>query len=185
MHVMREPIVPIARNTPPTPSRSGVAGLRAALSFGLVGLGGLIIDVGVFNALRLGAFGHGALIDKPLTASVISAGLAIVFNWVGNRFWTFRQQRRPDVGRELLEYGAVALLGLGVGLLSLAVSHYVLGLHSLAADNLAKNVVGLGLGTVVRFTLSRWWVWGSHRRRSVIVGAIAAPMTTTAVGAER
>jgi putative flippase GtrA len=155
------------------------------VSFAVVGLGGLVIDVGVFNALRLGVFGHGALIDKPLTASVISASLAIIFNWVGNRFWTFRQQRRADVGRELLEYGAVALLGLGVGLLSLAVSHYVFGLHSLTADNVAKNVVGLGLGTVVRFTLSRWWVWGSSRRHRVVAGAIAVPTAKPAVGAHR
>ncbi len=159
-------------------------GLRTVLSFGIVGLGGMVIDVGVFNALRLGVFGHGALIDKPLTAAVISASLAIVFNWIGNRFWTFRKQRRADVGRELLEYGAVAMLGLGVGLLCLAVSHYLLGLHSIAADNIAKNVVGLGLGTVVRFTLSRWWVWGATRRRPVVV-AVPVPTTTAAIGIER
>jgi putative flippase GtrA len=165
-------------------SLSSSTGLRTMLSFGVVGLGGMVIDVGVFNALRLGVFGHGALIDKPLTAAVISASLAIVFNWVGNRFWTFRQQRRTDVVRELLEYGAVAVLGLGVGLLCLAVSHYLLGLHSLAADNIAKNVVGLGLGTVVRFSLSRWWVWGSSRRRQVVV-AVPLAAAKPAIGAER
>ena len=133
--------------------------LRTALSFGLVGLGGMVIDIGVFNALRLGAFS-----DKPLTAGVISAGAAIVFNWVGNRYWTFGDRRRGDVVRELVEYGAVALLGLGISLLCLATSHYALGLHSIAADNIAKNVVGLGLGTAVRFTLSRWWIWHPARR---------------------
>jgi putative flippase GtrA len=159
-------------------------GLRTMLSFGVVGLGGMVIDVGLFNALRLGVFGHGALIDKPLTAAVISASFAIVFNWIGNRYWTFRNQRRADVGRELLEYGAVAVLGLGVGLLCLAVSHYALGLHSIAADNVAKNVIGLGLGTVVRFTLSRWWVWGSSRRRPIVV-ALPVPTTKPAIGVER
>ncbi|MGN6444432.1 GtrA family protein [Amnibacterium sp.] len=156
-------------------------GLKAAMSFGVVGLGGMVIDVGVFNALRLGLFGHGALIDKPLTASVVSASLAIVFNWVGNRFWTFRGQRRPDVWREALEYGAVALLGLGVSLLSLAVSHYALGLHSIAADNVAKNVIGLGLGTILRFSLSRWWIWRPSRRAVAagIAGRAAAPALGT------
>ena len=145
----------------------------------------MVIDVGVFNALRLGLFGHGALIDKPLTAAVVSASLAIVFNWMGNRYWTFRKQRRADVMRELLEYGAVAILGLGVGLLPLAVSHYVLGLHSLAADNIAKNVVGLGLGTVVRFSLSRWWVWGATRPRSVVGGAVLGATTRPVTGTGR
>lgn len=146
----------------PWPARLRGA-IRTALSFGLVGLGGMVIDVGLFNALRLGAFGSGAFIEKPLTASVISASAAIVFNWVGARWWTFRAERRVDVVRELLEYGAVAALGLGVGLLCLAVSHYALGLHSIAADDVAKNVVGLGLGTALRFSLSRWWVWRPSR----------------------
>ena len=145
------------------------------MSFGVVGLVGMVIDVGLFNALRLGAFGITALSDKPLTASVISASAAIVFNWIGNRFWTFRQQRRTDVFREMLEYGAVALLGLGVSLLCLAFSHYTLGLRSIGADNVAKNIVGLGLGTIVRFSLARWWSWSPTRR-----GDRAAPT----VGAE-
>jgi putative flippase GtrA len=138
--------------------------LTTAVSFGAVGLGGVVIDVGVFTVLRLGA-----LSDKPLTAGVLSASAAIVFNWVGNRYWTFGDRRRTDVLRELLEYGAVALLGLGISLLCLAVSHYVLGLHSLAADTIAKNVIGLALGTVVRFTLSRWWVWNPARSTGTAV----------------
>lgn len=143
--------------------RSGL--LRTALSFGIVGLGGMVIDIGVFNALRIGA-----LSDKPLTAGAISACVAIVFNWVGARYWTFGERRRTDVLREMAEYGAVALLGLGISLLCLAISHYVLGLHSVAADNVAKNVVGLGLGTAVRFTLSRWWIW-HPARHAVTAGA--------------
>ena len=49
-----------------------------------------------------------------------------------------------------------AARGARVGLLCLAVSHYALGLRSITADNIAKNVVGLGLGIAVRFSLSRW-----------------------------
>jgi len=138
--------------------------LKTAMSFGAVGLGGLVIDIGVFNALRVGAFS-----GKPLTAGAISAGAAIVFNWVGNRYWTFGDRRRGDVVREAFEYGAVALLGLGLSLLCLATSHYALGLHSIAADNIAKNVVGLGLGTAVRFSLSRWWIWHPARRTAPAV----------------
>lgn len=131
---------------------------NTAFSFGIVGLGGLVLDVAVFTALRAGAFA-----ERPLTAGVISAGAAIIFNWVGNRVWTFRDVRRTSMAKEAVEYAAVALLGLGVSLLCLAVSHYVLGLHSLGADNVAKNVIGLALGTAVRFTLSRWWIWRPER----------------------
>jgi putative flippase GtrA len=153
----------VARNARPGTRllRSLLSGslLKTAMSFGVVGLGGMVIDIGVFNALRLGSFS-----EKPLTAGVISASAAIVFNWVGNRYWTFGDRRRTDVLRELVEYGAVAFLGLGISLLCLAFSHYALGLHSIAADNIAKNVIGLGLGTAVRFTLSRWWIWHPARR---------------------
>ena len=61
---------------------------------------------------------------------------------------------------ELLEYIAVALLGLGVGLAVLAFTHYTLGFTSLAADNISRNVIGLALGTITRFLLIRFWVWG-------------------------
>lgn len=147
---------------------------RPAAAFAVVGLGGMCIDLAVFNVLRLGILGPGlSLTAKPLTASVISATFAIVFNWLGGRYWAFRANRRPDVARELLEYVLVALLGLGIGLATLAFTHYTLGLTSLLADNLSKNVLGLGLGTAARFLLLRFWVWrpsrstGAARRTAV------------------
>lgn len=137
---------------------------RDAIGFGLVGLGGMVIDLVVFNVLRLGVLGPGlSLTSKPLTASVISAGFAIVFNWLGGRYWVFRSRRRPDALREFGEYVLVALLGLGIGLATLAFTHYTLGFTSLAADNVSKNVIGLGLGTITRFLLLRFWVWGRTR----------------------
>jgi putative flippase GtrA len=124
----------------------------------------MAIDLVVFNTLRLGVLGPAfSLASKPLTASVISAGMAIVFNWVGGRYWAFRSERRTDVAREFVEYALVALLGLGIGLATLAFTHYTLGLTSLIADNVAKNVIGLGLGTVARFVLLRFWVWSGKR----------------------
>lgn len=148
---------------------------RDAIGFGLVGLGGMVIDLVIFNALRLGMLGPAlSLTSKPLTASVISAGFAIVFNWAGGRFWVFRSRRRADVLREFAEYVLVALLGLGIGLATLAFTHYTLGATSLVADNISKNVIGLALGTVTRFLLLRFWVWGRGR-----VGSAAVPEVLT------
>ena len=39
----------------------------------------------------------------------------------------------------------------------------MLGFQTLLADNLARNVVGLVLGTAFRFLLYRYWVYGSNR----------------------
>jgi putative flippase GtrA len=136
---------------------------RTALAFAAVGMGGMAIDLVVFNTLRLGALGAAfSLASKPLTASVISASFAIVFNWLGSRYWAFRSSRREDAFTEFAQYVAVALLGLGIGLATLAFTHYTLGFTSLAADNVSKNVIGLALGTVTRFLLLRFWVWGRN-----------------------
>lgn len=137
--------------------------LRYAVKFGVVGLIGFAIDVGLFNLLRLGVFGTDHFFQGAIGAKIVSTSVAIVFNWVGNRYWTFRAHRRPDVLREFLEYVVVSIGGLLIGLLCLWMSHHVLGFTSLLADNIAANVVGLALGTVFRFLLYRFWVWGHHR----------------------
>ncbi|QAY74598.1 GtrA family protein [Agromyces protaetiae] len=133
------------------------------VKFGVVGLVGLVIDLAVFNALRLGVFGVDGWAQSAIGAKTISTSVAIVCNWIGNRYWTFRTHRRHDYLREFAEYVVVSLGGMGIALLCLWVSHHVLGFTSILADNIATNFVGLGLGTAFRFALYRYWVYGHHR----------------------
>lgn len=133
-----------------------------AVKFGVVGLIGFAIDIALFNALRLGMLGDGG-VSSALGAKTVSTSVAIVFNWIGNRYWTFRQHRRRNYLREFLEYLIVSLGGMAIALGCLWFSHHVLGLTSLLADNIASNVVGLGLGTMFRFVLYRFWVFGHNR----------------------
>ncbi|MDR5700360.1 GtrA family protein [Agromyces aerolatus] len=134
-----------------------------ALKFGVVGVLGLVIDVALFNALRLGLFGADDWAQSAIGAKTISTSVAIVFNWIGNRYWTFRSHRRRNYLREFAEYVAVSIGGMVIALGCLWVSHHLLGYTSLIADNLASNVVGLALGTAFRFLLYRYWVFGHHR----------------------
>ena len=127
--------------------------------FGVVGLGGLVLDVAVFNLLRLTVLAPENIYEGPVIAKVISTSLAIIANWLGNRYWTFGSLRRPHVLREGLEFALVSLGGMGIALACLWVSHYVLGFTSPLADNIASNVIGLGLGTAFRFTFYRLWVF--------------------------
>ena len=127
--------------------------------FGLVGTVGLVIDVGVFNLLRLTVFEPSVLHEGPVYAKVISTALAIVANWIGNRYWTFGRERRPQMVREGIDFVVVSLGGMAIGLGCLWVSHYLLGYTSLLADNISTNVVGLALGTAFRFWLYRVWVF--------------------------
>jgi putative flippase GtrA len=138
--------------------------VRYALKFGVVGFAGYIVDVGLFNLLRLGVFGEGHALQGPLGAKVLSVSVAVLVTWFGNRYWTFRDHRRKNYLLELGEFAAVAAGGLLIGLLCLWVSHYVLGFDNLVADNIAANVVGLALGTAFRFFLYRFWVYGHHRK---------------------
>jgi putative flippase GtrA len=138
--------------------------LRYALKFGIVGLIGFFVDVGVFNALRLGGAGHGHFFQEPIGAKIVSVVVATAVTWFGNRYWTFREHRRKNFLLELVEFSIVAVGGLGIGLLCLWISHYLLGLQSLVADNISTNVIGLFLGTAFRFVLYRFWVYGHHRR---------------------
>lgn len=141
--------------------------LSYAVKFGVVGLIGMGLDVAVFNALLLGMLGTNVWWQTALGAKFISTSLAIVFNWLGNRFWTFRHRKRSNILAEFLEYVFASLMGMGVTLLVLWISHNVLGLTSLLADNISANVIGLGLGTVVRFALYRFWIWGDHRNLTI------------------
>ena len=151
--------------------------VRYALKFGVVGLIGWVVDVGVFNLLRTDALGTAGVITGPIGAKVVSVSVAIIVTWVGNRYWTFRHLRRRRVVLEFVEFTAVALVGMGVSLLCLWISHYVLGFTSLLADNISANVIGLGLGTILRFVLYRLWVFGHHRSDGL---QHAAPTPSTA-----
>ncbi|HEU5222592.1 MAG TPA: GtrA family protein [Candidatus Lumbricidophila sp.] len=137
--------------------------LAYAAKFGIVGIVGLVIDAGLFNLLRIGTFGTGHWWQTALGASIISTSVAIVANWIGNRYWTFRKHRRRNYLREFVEYVVVSVGGMVIALGCLWISHHLLGFSGLLADNIAKNVVGLGLGTAFRFVLYRYWVYGHHR----------------------
>jgi putative flippase GtrA len=148
-----------------TVSRHRVFALLTQLAkFGMVGLVGLAVDVTVFNLLRVTVLSPDAVDSGPLWAKVISTVLAILANWVGNRYWTFSKDRQTQTLREGLEFFAVSLAGMGIGLGCLWVSHYVLGYTSVLADNISSNVVGLLLGAVFRFVLYRYWVFSPARR---------------------
>ena len=135
--------------------------------FGVVGLGGLVIDVAVFNILLTTVLNPSAVHAGPILAKVISTSLAILTNWLGNRHWTVRRDRKHNWAREGVEFVIVSLGGMAISLFCLWISHYVLGFTSILADNIATNGIGLVLGTAFRFTFYRLWVFNGGRGRSV------------------
>jgi putative flippase GtrA len=137
---------------------TGLALFRQIAKFGVVGACAFVIDVGVFNIL-LYAGDSPLLAGQPLWAKVTSSAVATVVSWLGNRFWTFRHTRRPQALRELALFVLMCTIGLGLSLLCLAISHYVLGFQTALADNIAANVIGLAVGTTFRFWAYRQLVF--------------------------
>ena len=129
---------------------------REIAKFGVVGLGSLVVDIGLFNYL---AFGHGALHGKPITAKAISVAVATIAAYFGNRYWTFRHRGRTHMSRELAMFFLLNGIAMGIAIGCLYISHYILGFTSALADNLSANVIGLGLGTMFRFWSYRKWVF--------------------------
>lgn len=124
--------------------------------FGTVGVLSLVVDLAVFNLLSLTL-----LTDKPLTAKIVSGCLSAVNAFLLNRHWSFRHRTRGRMHREFALFFAINGVGLAISLACLAISHYVLGLDSRLADNIAANGVGLALGSSFRFWAYRRFIWAA------------------------
>lgn len=129
---------------------------REMLKFGIVGAIAFVVDMGSFNLLR-----HSVLTHKPTTATIVSASLATVVAWVGNRVWTFRRRRNRPVHHEAGLFLGTNAVAMGVQVGFVAFTHYVLMQQTITADNISK-FIGIALGTLLRF-----WAY----RRFVFAGA--------------
>lgn len=128
------------------------------LRFCTVGLASYVVDVGLFNLLA-----HTGLVHLPgdasMVAKVISVTASVIFSWIVNRAWTFRNKGAYQRGREFLMFVLVNIGGMLIALACLAVSRYGLDLRSQVADNISANVVGLVLGTAFRYVMYRYVVF--------------------------
>ncbi|MER7708033.1 GtrA family protein [Kitasatospora sp. NPDC097605] len=123
-----------------------------AVKFGLVGLSGVVVNFAVFWVCLNGL--HLASLRSNIAATLV----AIATNYLGYRYWLYRDRdaasRKREITLFLVFSGAGMLIETGV----LGFSVYVLGLSS-HFQQLAAKVLGLGLGTVFRFISYRTWVF--------------------------
>ena len=129
--------------------------IREAQKYLVVGAIGYLIDVSLFNALSL-LSSEREITYGPIWFKSCSAVIAITFTYVANSRWTFalRTGRKPGFERILL-YGLINIIGIGITILPLYISRYVLNLDSLIADNISANLVGVSLALVFRFLMNR------------------------------
>jgi putative flippase GtrA len=125
--------------------------------FGVVGVIAFAVDVAVSNLLLK--------VTGPFIAATISMTIAATVAFIGNRFWTWRDRERSGLRREYTLYFGFNLVGLLIGLACVWVSWSLLGhwwpdvFHTRLSYNIAKNLVGMALGTLFRFWSYRRFVF--------------------------
>jgi putative flippase GtrA len=125
------------------------------LSFLVVGGIGYVVDVGAFNVL------WGAPpFDRwdPSIAKTTAVALAMVVTYLGNAFVTWRGRSHSSL-RQVLLFVTANVIGLGFSVLTLWISHDLLGLTTRLDDNVSANIVGLALGTAFRYWTYRHLVF--------------------------
>ncbi len=140
--------------------------LGEVLRFAVVGLLGVVIDIGLFNVFRHEGIG-------PLSAKALSTSIATFVSYFLNRHWSFAHKARRGLARELPMFVLLSAVGLAIVEACLAISHYGLDLRSTLDDNISANVVGLVLGTAWRFWSFKRWVFTAQTHTDEVLAAAA------------
>jgi putative flippase GtrA len=127
--------------------------VREAAKFGTVGALGFVVTVVVFNLCTQTAG------LAPVRSGIIANAVAIATNYLGNRYWTYRHCDKSQRRREATLFVAFSCAGMAIENGVLALSHYGFDFTSPLADNVAKNVIGMGLASLFRFWSYRTWVF--------------------------
>lgn len=125
---------------------------REFAKFGAVGGVGLLVDLGVFNLVR-----H--FTELPVVrASVIATVVAIAFNYVGFRYFTYKDRDKTRRTREFTLFFVFSAIGLVIQNGLLYAATYGFGWDTPLQSNFFK-FFGIGVATLFRFWSYRTWVF--------------------------
>ncbi|GGU09995.1 MULTISPECIES: GtrA family protein [Streptomyces] len=125
---------------------------REFAKFGAVGGVGLLVDLGVFNLVR-----H--FTEVPVVrASIIATVVAIVFNYLGFRYFTYRDRDKSSRTKELSLFLLFSAAGLVIQNGILYAATYGFGWDTPLQSNFFK-FFGIGVATLFRFWSYRTWVF--------------------------
>ena len=136
----------------------GLASLfwREVAKFGAVGGVAFVIDNGLYWYLI-----HGPMSGSEVKARFVSAGVATIFAWVANRYWTFRHKRaeRPaHMQREVVLFLVFNAIGALITMACVALAIDVFDVTDPAGQTAAR-LVGIVIGTIFRFWTYRQFVF--------------------------
>jgi putative flippase GtrA len=142
------------------PSRLGNL-YREIAKFGLVGLSGFVINLAVFNLVR--SVAHW----QTVRASVVATVVAILSNYLGLRYFAYRDRGQEDQLGKKKELGLFlffSAIGLVIENSVLYLTTYGFGWDGTLANNVWK-FVGIGIATLFRFWSYRTWVFRTTGRQ--------------------
>jgi putative flippase GtrA len=134
--------------------------------FAVVGIIGAVVDFGTFNLLTNFAD------FSAVWASVISFIAAIISNFTWNRYWTYPDSRSKPIGRQLIQFSVVSIIGLVIRTPLIALLEPLfnrlfsdfafLPINFLTAEFLANNLA-LAIAVIVvmfwNFFINRYWTY--------------------------
>ncbi|KJK38448.1 membrane protein [Streptomyces variegatus] len=126
--------------------------VREVAKFGAVGGAGVLVNLVVFNLVR-----HTTDL-QVVRASVIATVVAIVFNYVGFRYFTYRDRDKSRRTREMTLFLFFSAIGLVIENGVLYAATYGFGWDTPLQNNVFK-FVGIGIATLFRFWSYRSWVF--------------------------
>jgi putative flippase GtrA len=134
---------------------------REIAKFGAVGGVGVLVNIGVFNLVR-----HSTQL-QTVRASIVATVVSIAFNYVGFRYFTYRDRDKAGRTKELSLFLLFSAVGLVIenGVLYLAT--YGFGWDSGLQANVFK-FVGIGVATLFRFWSYRTWVFRALPAREAV-----------------
>lgn len=129
-----------------------------------MGGAGLLVNLLVFNLVR-----H--VTELPVVrASVIATVVAIAFNYVGFRYFAYRDRDKSGRTRELTLFLLFSAVGLVIENGVLYAATYGFGWDSRLQSNIFK-FLGIGVATLFRFWSYRSWVFRALPAREAVAGA--------------
>ncbi|MFF7204881.1 MULTISPECIES: GtrA family protein [unclassified Streptomyces] len=135
--------------------------MREIAKFGAVGGAGLLVNLAVFNLVR-----HTT--ELPVVrASVLATVIAIAFNYVGFRYFTYRDRDKSGRTKELTLFLLFSLVGLVIENGVLYTATYGFGWDSPLQSNIFK-FLGIGVATLFRFWSYRTWVFRALPAREAV-----------------
>ncbi|MFI6940184.1 GtrA family protein [Streptomyces sp. NPDC050418] len=137
---------------------------REIMKFGAVGGVGMLVNLGVFNLLR-----HTTEIPV-VRASILATAVAICCNYVGFRYFTYRDRDKSSRTKEMTLFLLFSIVGLVIENGVLYAATYWFGWDSQLQSNIFK-FVGIGIATLFRFWSYRTWVFRSLPAREAVASA--------------